>query len=631
MNRTVSPFSRVCIAFVSFLMFNGSALAGSPPRATLSVDATEIARRLVHVQMELPVEEGPMALNYVQWTPGNHNPSGPIQNVVDLVITDDHGRPIPWTRDREKMTRLLIDVARSVDIITMQFSYITNQPSIISRSTDTYGFSTFGGLNWNTVLFYPDDVDKDEYIIEAELRFPHDWRSASSLPRQYARRGRVMYEPVSLARLVDSPVVFGSTLRTYELSTGQSAPHFIHAVAPFEEQTELGAERLQKLGAMVDQCVQVFGDFPRPDYHFLILLSDDVPGLGVEHTQSTYISLGENRFEKAEKNHDPLGVLAHEYIHSWCGKLRDPEGLLARDYHTTADTRLLWVYEGLTSYLDNVVSVRSRLMTEEEYIEAITNQIADLQLREGRLWRSVEDTAVSLRFLRSRSPSWYDRRRGTSYYSEGALFWMEADAIIRLGTDNERSLDDFTRAFFDVPAGKVGTPTTYTRDDIVVGLAAVFLGEDWDTLIRKRIEEPVDSLPFDLVTKLGYQLDFVDSPSAVQKKRLNRSSGADLRYSLGFTTNKTGKITRIIPDSLADRAGLSYGMSILAVNEYTFTAARLRQAVKQSPTTGHVTLLIEFGDKVETKTLRYKDGPRWPRLVHTGRSPDVLKVIMEPR
>lgn len=625
-----AALSRFCLILVlhSFMALSACAQA---PRASLIVDATDIPRRLLHAQMEIPVEPGPLELHYVEWTPGNHNPSGPIQNVVDLTILDDRGARLPWTRDRDTLTRLNLTVPAGVSFLTLNFAYITNQPSVVSRSTDSYGFPTFGGMNWNTVLFYPGGADKDDYIIEPAIKLPADWKQASSLNVAAERHGEVFYEPVSLAELVDSPVIFGSTLRTYELEADLTdKPHFIHAVAPFASNTELGAERLEKFGDMIDEAIRVFGPFPYNEYHFLVMLSDDMRGFGVEHNESTFIGMNADRFNKAEADRDPIGVIPHEYIHAWCGKQRAPAGLLARDYHTTADTRLLWVYEGLTSYYDDILAVRSGLMTDAEYVDGVATRIADYSIRTGRQWRSVEDTAIFLRHLRAPSDSWYDRRRGASYYSEGALFWMEADAIIRLGTNNEKSLDDFCRAFFDVPTGRPGSPVTFTREDIVQTLRAVYDGEDWDALIRQRIEQPVDDLSFtQLLSRLGYRLEFLAEPTDEQKKAERAARGVDLRHALGFSTSADGVITRIIPGSLADQYDLAYDMKILGVNDYTFTSRRLRDAVEQSPTTGHVTLLVSFGDKIERKMIPYDGGPKYPRLTEIQGAPLVMKAIIE--
>ena len=149
---------------------------------TVAVDATDIARRIVHttVKIPLPAERrggGPTPLYFIEWTPGNHNPSGPIQNVVDFRVTDADGAPVRWRRDETNVYRHLADVPAGSASISVRFSYITNQPGVNSRSSDTYGFAAFGGMNWNTVLVYPEWADKTTTIVDASLTLPAGWRA----------------------------------------------------------------------------------------------------------------------------------------------------------------------------------------------------------------------------------------------------------------------------------------------------------------------------------------------------------------------------------------------------------------------------------------------------------------------
>ncbi len=128
-------------------------------------------------------------------------------------------------------------------------------------------------------------------------------------------------------------------------------------------------------------------------------------------------------------------LIPHEYVHSWCGKYRRPAGQCTADFHTPQQTALLWVYEGLAEYLGEVLMVRSGLASLHDYRETLAATIGGLMLRTGRKWRSLEDTAVASHLLRAGSPNWNELRRDQDYYFEGALLWMEADAIIRQQTN----------------------------------------------------------------------------------------------------------------------------------------------------------------------------------------------------
>lgn len=597
--------------------------------ATLKADATDVARGLIHATITLPAQPGPMDLFYVEWTPGNHNPSGPIQNVVDLRITDNRGREVRWDRDPKDVVRLTAHVPDGASEIEVAFSYITNQPSVNSRSTDSYGLRTLGGISWNTLLWYPADAAKDEITYETILTLPSGWEWACALDATAIDSGEVTFEDATLATLVDSPIIFGEHLRTWDLGTSQrGAPHFFHAVSSDPDNLELDEKRVDKFKRMIEVSEDLFGPFRYGEYHFLIFAESEIPGFGLEHAQSTYISYSSSTLRNAETpSGSSMGTVPHEYVHAWNGKLRAPAGLLHDDYHTDGDAGMLWVYEGLTSYLDDVISARCGLLTPDEYREAITRSLDTYQLRTGRLWRSVEDTARAQRHLRARSDRWEDLRRRQDYYGEGALFWMEADAIIRRGTNGAKSLDDFARAFFDVEPPSLGVAHEYTRDEVVRTLAGVYPGEDWSALIEKRIERPAERLEFDLPALLGYRFTLSEEPTEAQEKSLKRG-GLDLRHTLGFSVSESGEITNILRGSQADEQKLAFGTKIIGVNGRTWSRDRMLDAVQSAKGAGpSIELLIQWDDVLETKRFEAHRGMLHPRL-ERAEGEDIISAII---
>src|SRR6202035_5065741 len=103
---------------------------------------------------------------------------------------------------------------------------------------------------------------------------------------------------------------------------------------------------------------------------------------------------------------------------------------------------LLWVYEGMTQYLGNVLAARAGLKSPQEYRELLADAAASLDYTPGRNWRSTQDTAVAASLLRS-TGGWSNWIRGQDYYVEGELLWLDADTLIRKTTNNQKSLDDF--------------------------------------------------------------------------------------------------------------------------------------------------------------------------------------------
>ncbi|MDX2114578.1 MAG: hypothetical protein SFZ24_03010 [Planctomycetota bacterium] len=632
---------------------------------TLEVDVTDLPRNLARSSLTLEVpggKAGPLDLFFVVWTPGNHTPSGPIENLVELRISDCRGRPLRWDRDPTQVERITIDVPEGCATISASLAYIAGQPNNNSRSTDTYGRPNMGVLNWNTVLLYPGGVSNQEVRVSPSLALPAEWTYATSLqartdaPERFgalreltpgAATNFVSFETVPLAELVDSPVIMGRHVRHHRLNVSSDPsfpPHTFHLAAADPSLTVLPGWMTAKIEEMCRQTCLLFAPaggpprFPRERFEFLITLDDGISA-GVEHAESTFIAdpartyadLAQSEFKGGGRH---ITVVPHEYFHVWCGKLRAPDGLVRADFHTPVRTELLWVYEGLTSYYDSILAARSGMMTFEEYKQEVLDAAVTLEQRTGRLWRSVEDTARAARFLRQRGLYWYDKRRGQEYYGEGAKFWMEADAIIRRASGGARSLDDFCRVFFDVPARPVGDQATFTRGDVVEALRGLEPGTDWDGLIRDRIESPADSLDMGpLLERVGYRIEYHAEPTAAQRALDEGESGGEvrLRTSLGMRVSKDAEVIDIVPGGPADTARLAYGMKVLAVNGWAYSAARLREAVRSSTETKSVELLVSFGDRVEPRVIAYDGGPRIPRLVRTEGAPDLLAEVVRPR
>lgn len=632
----------------------------------LEVDATDLPRNLLRsvMRIESPPAGGEMDLRFVIWTPGNHTPSGPIENLVDLVIRDCRGGRLEWKRDPDRMERFLVHAPAGCGHIEATMSYIASQPNFNSRSTDTYGRPNLGVLNWNTALLYPAGPTNQQITVSPSIALPSDWAYATSLESVTLEEERfgtlraldptrpvniVHFETVPLAELIDSPVIMGEHLRTFPMTfEGDRAaanipPHSISVVSSEPLQTEIPGWLLRKITETCRQTMLLCGRegmwFPRERYEFLLVAESGISG-AVEHAESTLTMVGPKVFLDAKEPDEKsvkgggaaLTVLPHEYFHVWCGKLAAPEGLVRPDFSTPARTELLWVYEGLTTYYDNVLAARGGMITPEEYQQDLLNLAVTLEQRSGRLWRSVEDTAVAARYLRNRGLYWYDRRRGQEYYGEGAMFWAEADAIIRRATDGTKSLDDFCRALHDVEVRPVGDQATYTRSDVIRHLAALDGSTDWDALIRARIEAPVAALDLSPVLALmGWRIEYADEPTADQKKLIDEGDGANLRTSLGLRLDKNVEIIDIVPGGPADEAGLAYGMKVLAVNGWEYSRDKLKEAVKESPRTKSVEFIVSFGGRVEPVRVPYDKGPRVPRLVRIEGERDWLSEVTRPR
>jgi len=315
----------------------------------------------------------------------------------------------------------------------------------------------------------------------------------------------------------------------------------------------------------------------------------------------------------------------------WCGKFRRPAGMCTSDFHTPQKTRLLWVYEGLGEYLGEILQVRSGLIDPRQYRASLAATIDSLSHREGRRWRSLEDTAVASQFLRGGSPNWNELRREQDYYFEGMLVWLEADAIIRERSGGKKSLDDFCRKFFGANSSTAKV-VPYELPEIV-SILRELADFDWETFLARRVMQPQDELCLDVVSRCGYRVKYAAEPDGTGPGTGGwRSRGGSLSAldSLGLSFSDDGRVLDVIPRMVGDQAGLAPGMKVIGINQKTFGRQSLIDALVDSVKKQKIELLLNDGDQFRTVILNYAGGPRYFELVRDGSKPDLLAEILKP-
>lgn len=591
----------------------------------VEADARDLPRGLLRTRMVFEVEQGRVKLWYPKWIPGVHGPVGPIQNMAGLRVETLGGEPLRWVRDDLLLYQFWVDVPRGERRIAVELDYICNQPSVNSVGVDSYGNSRVGIINWNTCLIYPDGVNVYDYPVKMRLRLPEDWKYGSALRRAGEAGDWVEFEVTSFGEVVDSPLLAGKHVRTFELSPG-AQPVFMHVASESAEAIEVPEAYLEKLGKLVSEAEELFGSFPYQEYHFLVGASDQIPTMGLEHLESSLNVVKERDLvEETRRKQRASYLLAHEYVHSWCGKYRRPAGMFTPNYHTDKQTRLLWMYEGLTQYLGEVLAVRSGLISLEEQRQQLADKISRLQHVAGRSWRPLEDTAVVSYHLRGGSKSWGALRRNQDYYNEGLLFWLEADARIRLESGGRRSMDDFCQAFFSTNE-REGRVKPYELGEVIATLREI-APFDWEELIQERIFEASEDLALDFISLLGYRLEYSNEPSEYVEARQKYRKYMSALDSLGLEFSEEGKITEIVPGMAGDEAGLVPGMDVEAVNRRKFTKERLQDALAESVTTRKIDLLVLEGDLYREFTIPYDQGPKYLKLERAPQGRDLLRAI----
>jgi predicted metalloprotease with PDZ domain len=602
------------------LFFASAASAFAQAAMTLNVDATDSARNIVHTKLTIPVRPGPLTLFYPKWIPGEHSPTGPINDLVGLKLSAN-GKPIPWRRDDVEMFAFHCNIPAGVSLLDVTFDDVSQPESTASAK--------LARIKWNRLLVYPEGMNSDAISVKASLKLPAGWRFASALPITNDNKAELQFKQVSLTELVDSPAIIGANLRNVPLSS-TGIPHEMDAMADTTAALELKPETLTGLRNLVQEAYALFGARHYRSYKFLVTLSDHGGGEGLEHHESSEDGVGEDAFSNELELLDFAELMGHEYAHSWNGKYRRPAGLATPDFEQPMKGELLWVYEGLTQYLGKVLPARSGLWTAEDFREAIAAVAAEMENQSGRQWRPVVDTAVAVQFTYSSPRAWMNYRRRVDYYDEGSLVWLDADVLIRTRSNGKLSLDDFCRRFH----GGQDTPPAlkpYTFDDIVNTLNEVF-PYDWRNFLNTRINAVAPHAPLGGITNGGWKLVYNGKPNTQIRIGDHARKSVDLSYSLGALLKEDGTILDVNPNLAAFKAGLAPGMKIVSVNGRTWSTDVLHDAIASAKnSTVPIELVVENGSFTETYKVNYHDGERYPHLERDNTKPDVIGEVIKSR
>jgi predicted metalloprotease with PDZ domain len=608
-----------------------AAQPSAPAAITLEVDSRDIQHGIQHAHETMPAAPGEMRVVYPKWVQGEHAAAGPIVQLTGLRFSAGD-RSLAWTRDPLDAYRFRVTVPDGVATIGADFDYLS--PPV--RFADNYGGTPnvtphMALVLFNHVMLLPESADIRTQPVRARVRIPDGWTYDAANRGDRPEPGLVVLPEMSAATLVDSPLFAGEFSRRIELTTRAPATR-LSIFADAAADLAIKDDALAGLRRVVAEADALFGAHHYRRYAWLVALGDTLEVNGLEHHESTDIRMKEALFTKPEFMQRWASVFPHEYVHSWNGKYRRPQGLTRNDFQEALQDTLLWVYEGMTRYLGDFV-LRGRAGFDAP--EFMRDYLADLaatqeSLRPGRSWRPLADTAVGVPAFSSAPDEWTGERRAFDYYPEGALIWLEADTIIRTRSGGRRSLDDFCRRFFGGEDGALAV-VAYTRADVIAALDAV-QPYDWDAFLRTRIDEVQPHAPLGGIVNGGWSLTRSDEPNAYRDALTKVNEVDDFSYSLGFAAKHDGKVADVVYGSPAFTAGLAPATQLIAIGGRKWSADAAKEVIRAAEKAGApIDLIVESGDTVRTLHVDWHGGLAFPHLVRDSSKPDLISKIIARR
>jgi predicted metalloprotease with PDZ domain len=590
----------------------------------LRVDATDLDQNIFSVQQTIPVaKSGQMTLLFPEWLPGNHAPRGQVEKVAGLVIKAG-GKVLRWQRDPVDVYAYHIDVPSGARALDLSFKFLSATAGDQGRIVVTREMLN---IQWEAVSFYPAGYFTRQIPVTASVTYPAGWQAATALrPTATATAANtVTYGTVSYEVLVDSPVFAGKYVRKDDLGQGVT----LNTVADDPKELVVSEATLQLHRNLVDQAVKLFGARHFDHYDFLHAVTDRMGGIGLEHHRSSENQNDPGYFTDWAASLPDHNLLPHEFVHSWNGKFRRGADMWTPDYKMPMRGSLLWVYEGQTQFWGHVLEARAGLTSKQDKLDTLAAIAAGLANRPARDWRSLDDTTNDPVISARRPKGWTSYQRSEDYYNEGLLIWTEADAIIRQGTNGAKGMDDFAKAFFGINDGDWGQ-VTYTFDDVVSTLNGV-MPYDWRSYLTSALTQK-NKAPLGGFTRSGYTLVYTETPTNWITKAQKAGKYTDLVYSLGINLAKA-KITAVLWDGPAFKAGLTVGQEIIAVNGVPYSEEVIKAAVTAAKGgTAPIRLTLKTEALVRDVNVTWNGGLRYPKFEKAaGVADGPLDRLLAPR
>ncbi len=594
----------------------------------ITADLSDAPRKLYHAEVDLPVTPGALTLTTPQWIPGNHRPTGPAEDITGVVFTAN-GQTLPWRRDDVDLYQFHITIPQGVTTLHAHLDCI-----VTARVSQKMAV-----LEWEKLLLYPAKTPVRDIAIQPSITVPAGWGVGTALtpegaPTSNSKGSTTHYAATNVEQLEDSPAISGQYFREFPLAPTIQPKHYIDVVSDAPEDSNLRPALLAEISNLVREADSMYASHHYNEYHFLLTLSDVAGGEGLEHGQSSDNGVDEKSFSNEKHQLEDADLLSHEFTHSWNGKYRRPVGLYQPDFATAQQGALLWVYEGMTQYLGNVLASRAGLKSQAEYRDLLAMSAAELDNRPGRTWRPTEDTAVAASILRGDDPAWSNWRRGQDYYQEGELLWLDADTLIRKMTNDKKSLNDFEHIFLGKGGNTGPLIVPYDFNELVVDLNSV-APYDWATFLHDRIDKINVHADLAGIERGGYKLVYTDKQNPSEKKMASASKrygkSVNSWYSLGLLINNEGVIRDVRWNGPADKAGMAPSQKIVGINGNVFSSEALHDAIKAAKgNSAPIHFLLQSDSFLSTVDVDYHDGERYPELQRVEGTPAFLDEITKP-
>lgn len=565
----------------------------SPFALTYAVKPANPEAHLLEVEIQVPAPPaGSLALSMPAWIPGSYMIRDFARNVVRISAERVDGVPVALTK-RDKQTWAIDSVSAP---LTVRYQVFAWELSVRAAHLDT----THAYFNGASLLLRVHGLE--DRPCRLELARPdgaryQGWRVATSLSRLDAEPwGFGAYQAVDYDDLIDHPVEMGSFLSVpFEVA---GVPHAMAITGRHRADGERLAKDLTRICA---QHAALFGELPVDRYLFLATAVGEGYG-GLEHRYST--SLLCSRDELPDAGDQPpsegyrrfLALCSHEYFHLWLVKRIRPKAFVDGSLDREVHTRLLWAFEGITSYYDELALVRCGCIDQKAYLQLLAETITRVMRTPGRRVQTLAESSFDAwtRFYKQDENA---PNALVSYYSKGALTALALDLTMRLETGGAVSLDDVLRELWR----RYGATGEGVPERGIEAVAADVSGLDLDGFFTQALDSTDDLDIQSLLASVGIQMRL--RPSSGPKDlggAVERFEPLRDQPTLGVRLRPGGEalVQNVISGGAGELAGIAPGDLLIAVDGLRVSAENLERLVARVAADGPVSVHLFRRDEL---------------------------------
>ena len=513
-------------------------------------------KHLFRVTLTIPEHTGSiLTLSLPAWIPGSYMIRDFARQIIRLEVSDEHGNAIPVEK-KDKQTWQLVSNGKPVSV-----SYDVFALDLSVRSAyinDEYAF-----CNGTSVFLNVEEADNLSCALT--IAAPADSRKRVYTSMTPDARHPLSYQSDNYNELIDHPIFIGRcTTQEFEVNG-------VTFTLLFSGDTSLALDRIaQDLTPICQHHMSLFGD-PQPisNYLFMTLLSDKGFG-GLEHRNSTALLFPRGDLpvpgdpqDKTDSYINFLSLCSHEFFHTWNVKRIKPEIMVNPDLSQEAYTPQLWIYEGFTSFYDDLTLARSGVIPPQKYLDILSQHLTRVTQNAGRFKQSTAQSSFDAwtRFYKQDANS---PNHIVSYYTKGGIVAFGLDLLLRDATAGEESLDSLMQLLWE----EYGRDITGTPDDVIESLCQKAFGVDVSDYLN-RVAYGIEDVPLTRwLDTIGITLHYRQKYSPDDKGGLKPQTKGQVHQLGASIKNAEMGVTvlQVVEDLAAEQAGLQINDVIVAAN-----------------------------------------------------------------